>query len=322
MKVIQGSSNIQRPTFSLQSSDVSTNQQDIQLYANSRLKDKLDAQEISQFVAKANGLFIWASTAATFILDARDPSSIFNGLMTSTLEEQPLSNLYSSIVDDACQKVGKNELRRLLEVLQLVCVAREPLTLGVMDELLGLTSKPGSSVSGAFVAGLGSVISDGSNGKPVQALHPTFIEYLLHEQSSPRFASLNKGAQLLIAQGSLAILLSKQVRQDPFDIVKPGLITPNNDKIEDLEQRIQLKMSPSLRYAAHYGILHSADCVEYVEVLKQIRLFFETKLLLWVELMSYLGKIPVITHSLYTLGDQLDRVNSGANEALVSYLRA
>jgi hypothetical protein len=136
------------------------------------------SDHISQLAARADGLFIWASTAASFIIKARNPFKLFADLIESALPEQPLDFLYTKILEEASGRIGRNELPQFIKVLQLICVAREPLSIRTMAELLDLSGESEESVSGNFVASLGSVLSDGRDGKTVQELHPTFIEFV------------------------------------------------------------------------------------------------------------------------------------------------
>jgi hypothetical protein len=170
---------IRRIQSSLHSKDVSSNQEDISLYVDNRLGDTLDATQRAVLIKHAQGLFIWASTATDFILKYGDRIMCFESLLAASLPSHPLDSLYSSILVSAFASAGEDLKHLLEEILQVICVAREPLTIAGMDELLGTLSY---TVSESFIASLGSVLSDGSNGKAVQILHPTFLEYLLRER--------------------------------------------------------------------------------------------------------------------------------------------
>ena len=128
----------------------------------------------------------------------------FEGLLAASLPSHPLDSLYSTILTSAFSSAGEDQKYLLERILQVICVAREPLTTDAMDELLGMRRTPNYSVSGSLVSSLRSVLSDGSGGKAVQILHPTFLEYLLRAKPKEGFVILKSDAELLVARGCLA----------------------------------------------------------------------------------------------------------------------
>jgi len=309
---------IQRSESSLHSPSIQSNHDDITLFTNSQLGTILTRQEILQFVAQADGLFIWAFTAAEFIKKARHPSKLFRDLMESTLPERPLDSLYTTILSSASERVGKNEQPLFVNVLQLICVAQEPLNVEAMDELLELKVPSGSSVSGSFVAGLSSVLSDGGDGGAIQALHPTFIEFLLRWRQLDQLVISIQDAESLLARGCLAILLSDKLKHDILDIAQPKTFARMNKDIERLKQQIQEKTTPGLRYAAVHSMSHMAASLHDGAVIRQLRQFYESKLLFWIELMSYLGKIYVLMQSIHSLASCMQDVMKTNDYLLVS----
>jgi hypothetical protein len=318
MLVITDSQLIQRAESSLYSRSTPSNQDDIMIYTKFRLDKILKEDQISQLAARADGLFIWASTAAQFIIDANNPSKLFADLMRSTLPDQPLDTLYTSILANACDRIGRNEQQQFINVLRLICVAREPLDVKAIDELLDLGSESETSVSGSFVVRLSSVLSDGRDGKAVQALHPTFIEFLprWHYQDQAIIAVHN--AESLLAQGCLAILLSNKLKYDILDVVQPKTFPPMNKEIEDLEQRIQTTVGSGLRYAAVHALSHVVSCLQEEKIINQLEQFFERKLLFWVELMSYFGKIYPLMQSVHVLSRRMKEMMANPSGSSVS----
>jgi len=290
---------------------------DITIYVKSKLEKLLTKKEIEQIVIRADGLFIWAATTAEFIIKAGDQLKIFHGLMESTLPEQPLDSLYTAILDDASKRIGQNEQPEFINVLKLICQAREPLTTTSMDELLNLRSKSGDSISGRFVAHLTSVLSDGRDRQAVQALHPTFIEFLLRWRWQGQIVITINNAELLLAQGCLDILLSNKLKYDILDIVQPNAFVPMNNEIENLKERIESRTTSSLHYAAVYALSHVASSPTR-EVVGKLRLFFKRKLLFWIELMSYLSKIYPLLQSVHFLSKRIKEFVAGERDNWVS----
>ncbi len=100
--------------------------------------------------------------------------------------------------------------------LQAICVAREPLTVEMMDELLGLRS----GIAQRVVIKLSSVLSDASHGAPIYVLHPTFLEYLQSVLRDPPIVTIAE-AEALMAKGCLKVLLSG-LKFNICDISQPG----------------------------------------------------------------------------------------------------
>ena len=317
MSIITDSQVVERTQSSLHLQSTPSNQDDITIYVKSKLEDLLTKEEISQVVTRADGLFIWAATAADFIINASDQLKIFHDLMESTLPDQPLDSLYTAILDDASKRIGRNEQLQFINVLKLICLAREPLTTTSMDELLNLRSKSGDSISGRFVAHLTSVLSDGRDRQAVQALHPTFIEFLLRWRWQDQIIITIDNAESLLAQGCLDILLSDKLKYDILDVIQPNAFIPMNGEIEDLKERIESRTTGGLRYAAVYALSHVASSPAK-EVAEKLRLFFKRKLLFWIELMSYLGKIYPLLQSIHLLSKHMKEFIAGEGDNWVS----
>jgi hypothetical protein len=291
---------------SLHSTKVSSNQEDISLYAYDRLGDTLDPTQLALLIKHARGLFIWASTAADFILRPGDRITRFESLLAASLPNHPLDSLYSSILASAFANVGEDQKCLLEKILQVICVAREPLTIDAMDELLSMRRNPNYSVSGSLVASLRSVLSDGIDGKAVQILHPTFLEYLLRAKPKEGIVVLKSNAELLLARGCLAALLTDQLKYDICEVTRPFELTPLNNEIENLQQLVQSKTSLGLRYAAVHGLSHVSESLQDSDIIGRLREFYETKLPYWIEFMSLFGKIYPLMTSVHNLKGRIE----------------
>jgi hypothetical protein len=313
---------IRRTQSSLHSRDVSSNQEDISLYFDDRLGHILNATQRGRLIKHAQGLFIWASTAADFILEPGDPITCFESLLAASLPTQPLDSLYDSILGSAFASARENNKMLLEKVLQVICVAREPLTIDAMDELLGMRRIPNHSISASLIASLRSVLSDGSNGKAVQILHPTFLEYLLREKPKDGVVILKSEAERLVARGCLATLLTDQLKYDICEVSRPSEYAPLNSEIKDLQQLVQTKTSHALRYAAVHGLSHVSESLQDADVVERLQQFYETKLPYWIELMSFLRKIYPLMTSVHNLKERIEEVIKDTDASFVSYFCA
>lgn len=281
---------LQQISFSLHDPGSTSNQDDIRLYAETFLK-RLAPPQLDRFVARANGLFIWASTTVKVLNDAFDIEEEFENLLTAGAEDSPLDSLYEEILKSALNRVASSKSREkiLLKILQAICIAREPLSVSLMDELLGLNK----GVSAAVTRSLSSVLSDGSADRPIYILHPTFLEYIRSAPKAGQLVVREEEAQALVAEGCLKSLMLR-LKYDICDIKQPNEPAPMNKDVQDLEQRLAHKVTPCLRYAALHGLFHAAGCLDNREALSQLRTFFSTKLLNWIELMSLVNNVYTI----------------------------
>jgi hypothetical protein len=92
-----------------------------------------------------------------------------------------------------------------------------------------------------------------------------------------------------------------------------------NDEIEDLEKRVESKTTKGLRYAAVYVLSHLESGLTK-EVGGELRHFFESKLLSWIELMSYLGKIYPLLESVHLLSKSMKDITVTESGDTVSQL--
>src|SRR5271169_6095486 len=109
---------------------------------------------------------------------------------------------------------------------------------------------------GIFVAAPSGALADGRDGQAVQALHPTFIEFVLRWRWQDQIVITIDNAESLLAQGCLDILLSDKLKYDILGVVQPNAFVPMNDEIENLKERIQSRTTSGLHYAAVYALSH------------------------------------------------------------------
>jgi len=121
------------------------------------LSNHLTPEQLDILVKRANGLFIWAYTAQIFISSALNRLARFEKLME---KDSSLNSLYDDIIKSALESAG-DESGIIKQVLQTVCVTREPLTMEMMDELLGFPS----GIAQRVVVRLSSVHQTGVMGK-------------------------------------------------------------------------------------------------------------------------------------------------------------
>jgi hypothetical protein len=216
------------------------------------LSNRLTPEQLELLARRAHGLFIWASIAQAFITKAIDPIRRFKQLIENN---SSLNGLYDDALSDALKSAG-DEKEAVMKVLQAICVARERLTMKMMDSLLGLRSGMAQRV----VNRLSTVLSDGSDGAAIYALHPTFLEYLQSPSRDPPLVTIPE-AEALMAKGCLKMLWSG-LKYNTYDISRPSIYRRNDqmngseDEETDLKQQLRESATTALRYAAFHYLPH------------------------------------------------------------------
>jgi len=290
---------IQRVSFSLHSKENTSNEDDIRFYITTVLSNYLTREQLELLTKMANSLFIWASTAQSLIASALDPMARFEKLME---RDSSLNSLYDDVLSVTLKSVG-DEKETVMKVLQVICIAQEPLMTEIMDELLGLCS----GIAQQVVIKLSSVLSDGSHGAVIYVLHPTFLEYLQSMLGDSPIVNIPE-AEALIAKGCSKVL-SSGLKYNICGLVRPGIYRSKEEiedetdfadddsevwmedpKLEDAqvdpEQQLYKCITP-LHYAAFHGLSHITASLLAVESIQGLHMLFKSKLLNWIELMGW-----------------------------------
>jgi hypothetical protein len=153
-------------------------------------------------------------------------------------------------------------------------------------------------------------------------LHPTFLEYLLREKPKEAVVVLKSEAELLVARGCLSTLLTDQLKYDICEVTRPSEFAPLNSEVKDLQQLVQTKTSPALRYAAVHGLSHVSESLHDADIVERLQQFYKTKLPYWIELMSFLGKIYALITSVHNLKGSIEESMKDTDALLVRYFSA
>ncbi|CCA74240.1 related to archipelago beta form (F-box-WD40 repeat protein) [Serendipita indica DSM 11827] len=150
------------------------NVDDIAVYVYQSLDDILSEDKKQRLVKKANGLFIWASTACRMLnseTSLSPPGIIYNRLM-SMGQAGAMDDLYTLIFE----RTDPEYHAVMYQMLALLLAAFEPLTSDDLDDILKHAGVEGSAK--AFVRNLGSVLTEDRTTKLIQFRHPTLVEFL------------------------------------------------------------------------------------------------------------------------------------------------
>ncbi|CAG7853266.1 SubName: Full=Uncharacterized protein {ECO:0000313/EMBL:CCA76038.1}; Flags: Fragment [Serendipita indica DSM 11827] len=146
---------------------------DIAIYVHRLLGRRLTPDKIQRLVDKANGLFIWASTACR-MLD--DESSAINTRAWSHRR-----------VYDVFERIDRASKPVIIEMLGMLLL-HEPLTTHDLEDLVQAYQRTRSA--SALVQNLGSVLKQDPITCLIQFRHPTFVEYLRRRCTEPKKAAM------------------------------------------------------------------------------------------------------------------------------------
>ncbi|CCA72180.1 related to archipelago beta form (F-box-WD40 repeat protein) [Serendipita indica DSM 11827] len=277
---------------------------DIATYVHQSLYGVLSQDKRERLVEKANGLFIWASTACRMLSDKTSlspPEDIYNRLM-SIDEDGGIDDLYCLIFE----RTNPAYYTIMYEMLALLLAAFEPLTSEDLDDALKHAKIKGSAK--ALVQNLGSVlIEDGTS--LIQFRHPTFVEYLRRCSVAPEANSGNRiYINVLKAHGQAASWCFKCLQSPAeglrFNICQIESSFSLNSQIKNLETKVSKFIRRRLRYASSHWLFHLAETDDNwrSKLEDDIRRAIQIPhVLYWMEILSFIGGVPRVINGLRTV---------------------
>ena len=268
--------------------DSVTNKEDVSAYIryrleqirirNGRLGDHWPGEDkISSLANRAGGLFIWASTACSYI-DSYTPDRRLSELMNKQPEDHPsgpfaeLDSLYETGLQSAGFWNEPSFRWDCCNILGAILCARVPLSCSVIDALL----EPQDTSSWESVSRLGCVLHV-SETEPIRILHPSFHDYL-SERCGDKPWSIN----LECHNKELALrcirLMDKELRENICDMTLPYLSRKKT-------------IPEAISYACKFWIEHVClISTAEDDILNIIYNFLDKHLLHWMEVMAILKR--------------------------------
>ncbi|CCA70377.1 hypothetical protein PIIN_04316 [Serendipita indica DSM 11827] len=233
---------------------------DVAIYVHRSLGGVLPEDKRQRLVEKANGLFIWASTACRILNDKTSlssPESMYNRLI-SVDHGGAIDDLYSLIFE----RTNPEYREVMYQMLALLLAAFEPLTVDDLDDILKHIGIEGSAK--ALLQNLGSVLIEDTSTKLIQFRHPTFVEYLRRCSITPTVDSPHRVlVNLANAHGQVASWCFKCFKSPTeglkFNVCQIESSFYLNREIPNLEAKISDFISRRLRYAGSHWLFHIAE---------------------------------------------------------------
>ena len=255
------------------------------------LKDRFDSRKMEDgwveealdfLVPRAAGMFIWATTAADFLLvnpEAR-LDSLKRGDDTEGLNN--LHSLYLTVIKTSFGGALRGEIKAITSVVGATIFARQPLDDAVLMKLPGGESP---HMLKFIKKGLMSVI----DSSPILRFHHRSFEDFLLSPSSwedlPKFSGIRDRD---LHERQLAVLCLKTMASSELHFNMCNLKSSNMRNM-DITATDKSAISPLVSYSSQFWADHLIQ-TQREENLTEVEFVMHEKLLFWMEVMSILGK--------------------------------
>lgn len=246
--------------------------------------------QIAELSKRTHGLFVWAKVASDFI-DGHDPRKRLHRLLTgqAMLEaEAALDNLYTTALDSAGRWDDSDFVADFQAILGLVLVARDPLSMSAIDDLLyGILAEGRPSIH--TISLLGCILTYRTK---VRVLHPSLVDFLSDRRRCGRQVwFMNKKEQHI----RLAVLCLDRMS---------GTLRRNFCNLAISNRDVERDLPEGFAYSCIFWIEH-IDCVgeELGLIAEHLDVFLHLHLLHWLEAMRILNHSPRSVRLLHRLLD-------------------
>ena len=280
---------------------------DVRVYIQSTLS-RLSVDQREQVVRYSGGLFIVAATACKLLRWNAEPAKLLSKLMNADKRDH-LDELYLEVLRQAVSDPAAHEL--MMKVLKIIITAFQPVSINTIRSFLSESVEVDT-----FVQDLAAVLKDGNPDRPIKVLHPTFREFLAAEDRANGFLVNTRSSHALTAIGCLNTL-EKLLDYDPLRLHVKNRVRPRIMDVENLDRRVMQATTAALRYAGSYWAYHVAASLEDPDVWPKAVQFLSTKLLNWIELMSWRGVLGECIQGLFQLRIETLKALRGNDGVLV-----
>ena len=268
-------------------------------YAMYNLDDDWPGEERIQTLAHHSaGLFVWASTAATFIEEGHNPEDQLSILLSADARsraESALDALYATALEAAGKWDNETFASNCRAVLGVVLVARIPLSDQTIDRILDLS---GYHRSQFILSRLGCLLR-WHPGEPVRILHTSIADYLsdpLRCGDRPWFIDVTLHIRNL-AQACFRIMKA-ELR---FNICQLQTSYVCNDDAQDLVAQLSSAIGDHLSYSCRFWADHLQEISPDTLIVEVLNDFVDHRLLYWLEVLSLVKEVGIAPSALLSM---------------------
>jgi ABC-type oligopeptide transport system ATPase subunit len=243
--------------------------------------------KVSFLVRKAAGLFVWAKSAMDFILyNGGDPEERLDIISADSGEGiDVVDSLYHQVISAALQGLREPEKVALKLVLGSIIIAKNPLRIKDLTELLGVKDALLISIIGQL-----SPILSISNTSYLRVCHQSVTDFLLDAERSqnlwvdPQFYSLRFAGYCLK-------FMNAKLKFNFFGLKTSHVLNRDIPELNDYIKRVK---STALDHASYFWASYlqkDCDASLQLEVQAAVERFLMIHLLHWLEIMSLMGTV-------------------------------
>lgn len=271
---------------------------------NSLQEGWVDQNTINVLCQRANGLFIYASTACLFIQGRRrvqclDPERALSTVLGDGY--QGLDGMYIEILKASTnQEEESGELQdEVKRIVGSIAIVFEPLPVGVLASLLDIRR----NILHHRVLCLHSVLDvpdTPESESPIRVLHPSFRDFLLDKKRC-QLQDLDFWVDGKKTHNDLFVsclrLMSQHLKEDMCDLRLPGTLA------SDVEPNLVTnRLPPEVQYACRFWVNHlQYGNIDDSDMHAQVDGFLNQYFLYWIEALSLLGRTSDGIHILRDL---------------------
>ncbi|KAJ6480420.1 hypothetical protein C8R45DRAFT_352917 [Mycena sanguinolenta] len=250
-----------------------------------------DPQLITEFLDRAEGLFIWVAIICEYLMQVSCPDRMLERLLASMREaqllpEQKIDQLYSTVLDGP-QWDDIDFLEGYPQVMGTLVVQRIPMTVDALQQLHGSMPRVRNILfpMASLITGLHSSI------QPARILHTSFREYITQRAKGKRQiqAKFHHGRLVTLCLELLNTLFSAK-------IIGCGYMQSRRwSEIENVEVE---HFTEEQWYAVEFWIAHLVQVgTPTPEIITALRKFLSRHLATWIEVVvskrRYQSLIPI-----------------------------
>ena len=254
-------------------------------------------KHIDILCSRAAGLFVYAVATVRFLdSNIHLPKNRLDVILTvpgSTTHEgktrldskTTLDSLYTSILQTAFSEEDPEVDSKVRTIIGTVVTLVNPIPPPAIAELIRLEPEEVK----LYLESMQSLLPLGEDSnQPIKPFHKSFPDFITDpSRCNTRFLVSPERLNLELGANCLRLMID-ELEQNLLSLPEYAL----NSEVEDLQTRIDRRISTALQYACRSWYNHIAEIkVDIADVAPHLRLFLENKFLGWLEVLSVLGDL-------------------------------
>lgn len=258
-------------------------------------------KDLDALVSRANGLFIYASTALKFIQDinADDPCGQLEILLQTKADGfcslySDLDTIYAQILSGALPaQATRNRQENFKTIVGAIVLLLNPLSSLVLAKFLGVSAE---LITTTLMRLHSIIVVPHTADSPIHTLHASFADYLtsLDRCTNPLYfvdAPHHHGKLAILCLSHMSLLLNRDI----CNINDPSKL---NSEVVHLQDLVSTFIPLHLQYSCKHWADHLSHAPNNLDTYKKLKAFCFQHILHWLEVLSLLGQLHIAALSL------------------------